>query len=305
MPHRSGSPGPRGRLVDIGAGRRLHAVFLGPEGATPLVVLEAGAYGFSADWATVQSLLAGAGFRSMAYDRAGLGFSDPAGGPRDADAIEADLDHLLAALGEPGPYIYCGHSMAGIHARMFAARHPGRLAGVVLVDATTPEAVESPAMARLIGAFALICRTAATGAALGLLWPFSLLGLGNAIGVEGQAAEEKRWAFSNPRHNHGAALEVEAWIPSARQALGAGAFEPDLPITAILAGGRAPARTAAVSEGEMAETGGGYIVRVEGATHASLLGPRYADVIVDGIALIGGARARDLGLSGADQDAVA
>jgi pimeloyl-ACP methyl ester carboxylesterase len=267
------------------------------------VVLEAGAFGFSADWASVQTLLAQAGFRSMAYDRAGLGFSDPAAGPRDAAAIGADLDQLLAALGEAGPYIYCGHSMAGIHARMFAARHPGLMAGVVLVDATAPEAVESPAMARLIGAFALICRAAAAGAALGLLWPLSLLGLGNAIGVEGPAAEEKRWAFSDPRHNHGAALEVEAWIPSARQALGVGAFKPDLPVTAILAGGRGPAR-AATSAPE-SEAGGGYIIRVEGASHASLLGPRYADVIVHGVTLLGEARARDLGESKPEQDAVA
>jgi pimeloyl-ACP methyl ester carboxylesterase len=274
----SGSPAPRGRLVDIDDGRRLHVRFAGPVDAAPLVVLEAGAYGFSADWETVQAQLAAAGFRSMAYDRAGLGFSDPAPAPRDAAAIAADLQRLLSVLGEDGPFIYCGHSMAGLHAPLFAARHAGAVAGLVLVDASRPEATQSPSLARALGAFALLCRAAATGAWLGLLRPLAVLGLGNAIGVEGPADLEKRWAFGDARHNHGAALEVEAWLPSAEQARGVGAFGAGMPVMAILAGRRGAASSLGVQ--------GDNVIHVEGATHASLLGPRHAEVIVSSVARV-------------------
>ena len=284
MSARSFAPRPRGALIDIGAGRRLHVVLAGPTGAAPLVILEAGAFGFSADWETVQAQLAGAGFRSLAYDRAGLGFSDPATAPRDAAAIGADLERLLAALGQTGPFIYCGHSMAGLHARMFAARRRSALIGVVLVDATTPEATQSRSLASLVRAFALFCRAAAGGAALGLLRPLALIGLGNAIGVEGAAAVEKRWAFADPGHNHWAALEVEAWLTSARQALVAGGFPEDLPISAVLTAGRGAGGTN--EPDRRADGGTGHILRVEGASHASLLGPRHAKAIVTGVCLV-------------------
>lgn len=293
MSGRSSPPQTRGLLVDIDAGRRLHVVLAGPPGATPLVILEAGAFGFSADWETVQACLAEAGFRSMAYDRAGLGFSDPASAPRDAAAIGADLDRLLTALGESGPYIYCGHSMAGLHARMFAARRRGALTGVVLVDATTPEAVQSRSLAGLVRAFAVFCRAAAGGAALGLLRPLAVLGLGNAIGLEGAAAVEKRWAFADPGHNHFAALEVEAWLDSANQALVVGGFPRNLPVYAVLTGGRSLARKV---QADMDLAGDqGRMIRVEGASHASLLGPRHAKSIVKGVSLVQEAASRGPG----------
>src|SRR5580658_5794303 len=89
---------PRGRVVEIGDGRRLRAVTEGPDASRrPLVVLEAGSFGFSADWAAVQAKLAAEGLRSLAYDRAGLGVSDPGPMPRDSNAIVGDLEILLAS----------------------------------------------------------------------------------------------------------------------------------------------------------------------------------------------------------------
>ena len=88
MPDKTSAPPLRGQLIEIGAGRALRAVFAGPaDGPWPLVVLEAGAFGFAADWAAVQDQLARVGLRSMAYDRAGLGFSRPGPEPRDGEAI--------------------------------------------------------------------------------------------------------------------------------------------------------------------------------------------------------------------------
>ena len=108
---------PRGQMVDIGEGRRLRLVCEGPASARPLVWLEAGAFGFAADWGATQQALTAAGWRSCAYDRAGMGYSDPGPAPRDGDAIVADFEKLVAASGQAGPFILVGHSMAGLRLR--------------------------------------------------------------------------------------------------------------------------------------------------------------------------------------------
>src|SRR3954469_5769154 len=64
---------PPGRLVDLG-GYRLHLNVQG-DGPGPAVVLEAGMGSFSSNWYWVQQDLA-ATMRVVAYDRAGLGWSD-------------------------------------------------------------------------------------------------------------------------------------------------------------------------------------------------------------------------------------
>ena len=115
----------------------------------------------------VQSRLAEQGVRSCAYDRAGLGFSDPGPMPRDGLAIVSDLEKLIALSGERGPFILCGHSMAGLHMRLFAARNPSLVAGLVMVDATTPESMDTPMVKQFVGQFANLSRLAAWGARAG------------------------------------------------------------------------------------------------------------------------------------------
>src|SRR6266540_5205750 len=77
---------PPGRLVDIG-GRKLHLNCTG--NGSPTVILEAGASSFAIDWALVQPEIARTN-RVCSYDRAGMGWSDPAtGGP--LDNVTGDL----------------------------------------------------------------------------------------------------------------------------------------------------------------------------------------------------------------------
>jgi pimeloyl-ACP methyl ester carboxylesterase len=274
----------RGRVVEIGEGRTLRAVLAGPVSSPrPLVVLEAGSFGFSADWAAVQARLAAEGLRSLAYDRAGLGLSEPGPEPRDSRAIVADLEALLAALGEAGPLIVCGHSMAGMHVRLFALRNQARVRAVALVDATTPEAMDHPAVPSVVGHFARLSKVAAWGAQIGVQRPLAGA-LGDAIGLPPLAKAEKRLAFADAGHNHWAAAEVAAWVASADEARAAGAYDPDLPIAVVLTGdGRQPLARHAIQTAPADAARHGFVIHVPGANHASLLGERHAGHIVGAI----------------------
>jgi pimeloyl-ACP methyl ester carboxylesterase len=45
---------------------------------------------------------------------------------------------LLQNAGEVGPFVLVGHSLGGVHVRMFAAQYPEQVAGMVLVDTASP-----------------------------------------------------------------------------------------------------------------------------------------------------------------------
>lgn len=273
----------RGRMVDIG-GRALHLVCAGPrDSASPTVWFESGAFGIAADWAEVQRQLTQKGLRSCAYDRAGLGQSDPGPAPRDSRAIAADLDRLIARSGETGPFILVGHSMAGLHVRLYAVTHPGQVAGVVLVDATTAEATDYETLRMFVERFGQISRLAASAASVGLLRPIAPL-MGDGIGLPPDAVRAKQSAFGSGPSNRAAADEVTLWMTDAAQVRAAGDYDPAWPIAVITAGparGREAWKTAQAAPARASRRP--HIANVEGAGHASLLGRRFAEAIVAGI----------------------
>jgi pimeloyl-ACP methyl ester carboxylesterase len=277
----SGAPELRGERIQID-GRGMHVVRLGPAGAGLAVLLEAGSFGFSADWAVVQEQLAARGIHSIAYDRAGMALSDPGPAPRDSLAIVSDLERLLAAIGEAGPFVVVGHSMAGLHIHLFAVRNPDKVAGLVFVDAITPALAADPWVKRGAVHYVRFSRAAAWAASKGLLKPLSVWG--DQIGLTPLAARHKRWAFADAAHNRVAADEVVQWEASVAQAAAAGVLNPDWPVAVVLAGpAQAPPRQKAAQGEPAARSPRGYQDRVTKARHASLIGVRFADAVVRGI----------------------
>ncbi len=120
-----------GRLVDIG-GHRLHIHCSGT--GSPTVIFDSGLGGTSLDWTLTQPAISKT-TRACAYDRAGMGWSDPGPLPRSAKQIAGELHALLMAAGIAPPYVLVGHSLGGKNIRMFARDYPSEVAGMVLVDA--------------------------------------------------------------------------------------------------------------------------------------------------------------------------
>jgi pimeloyl-ACP methyl ester carboxylesterase len=127
---------PRGRLVDVGG----HKMHLDCEGqGAPTVILESGLWDDSIVWHNVQPEIAKL-TRVCSYDRAGLGYSDllPDQVP-DSRNIAQNLHMLLTNTAVRPPYVLVGHSLGGIHIRVYQSLYPSDVVGMVLVDSGHPD----------------------------------------------------------------------------------------------------------------------------------------------------------------------
>ncbi|MFY1615026.1 alpha/beta fold hydrolase [Micromonospora sp. WMMD736] len=117
-----------GRHLSRESGRRLGWVETGR--AEPAVILVSGAGEVGLDWAVILPALAER-TRVVAYDRAGLGASDPVA----RLTLDSQVRDLVALLDHVGPAVLVGHSWGGLLAELAALARPDRTRGVVLVDA--------------------------------------------------------------------------------------------------------------------------------------------------------------------------
>jgi pimeloyl-ACP methyl ester carboxylesterase len=273
---------PPGRLVDLG-GYRLHLDIRGPADRAegPTVVLEAGMGSFSANWYWVQHELART-MRVVAYDRAGLGWSDRGTAPRDADSIARELHAALGAAGVEGPYLLAGHSFGGLPVRAFAALFPDETAGVVLVDASHPDQWVRWPVRRADRMIATSQRVSAVLARVGL---FRLVDVSRQIsaGLPERQVGELRARSALPGASAVEAQQMDAW-PLSRDQLTADLGDLPLVVLGVTDQPRgAETLTALQAELPALSTNSARVI-VQGATHESLVaGQEHAMVVAAAI----------------------
>jgi pimeloyl-ACP methyl ester carboxylesterase len=99
----------------------------------PVVVMDAGLANGISTWDRVLPEIAKTTL-VCAYDRAGIGGSDAAPAPRTSQQIIQELDTLLEKAKVASPYVLVAHSFGALNVRLYASRHPEKVAGMVLVD---------------------------------------------------------------------------------------------------------------------------------------------------------------------------
>lgn len=129
---------PFDKKIDVG-GYSLHLNCSKFIRKSPTVVFEAGLNQGAETWDKVKPETAEFA-RACVYDRAGLGKSDVSPQPlKTSLQIVNDLHILLEKSGVNPPFVLVGHSFGGLIVRLFAAKYPAEVAGMVLVDAVHEE----------------------------------------------------------------------------------------------------------------------------------------------------------------------
>jgi pimeloyl-ACP methyl ester carboxylesterase len=128
------------QMVEVEPGRRLNLYCVGV--GSPTVVFESGLGVTLSNWGFVQPAIAKK-TRTCSYDRAGLGFSDPASRAANSENITDDLHRLLTVAAIKPPYVLVGHSYGGLTARLYVYTYPADVVGMVLVDPTVEDQVEA------------------------------------------------------------------------------------------------------------------------------------------------------------------
>jgi pimeloyl-ACP methyl ester carboxylesterase len=170
---------PPGRMIAV-AGERLHLVCAGHAG--PPVLFEAGIGASSLSWTAVMRDTASFA-RACAYDRAGLGWSDPARSPRTVQQMLCELRGVLTAATGGDPAVLVGHSFGAFLSLVYASRYPRDVAALVLVDPPSEWRVMTSRQSRMLWGAIQLSRLGAVLARLGVVRASLALLTGGAPGV--------------------------------------------------------------------------------------------------------------------------
>lgn len=122
-------------------GSKIHAIVKGKNKQKPTVVFLAGYYPTGASsliWDSIETEIS-KHTKTISYDRPGILWSTHNYEPTIESTLK-DLHELLRQIDDEGSYILVGHSISGMVARAFAEKYPNLVHGLVLIDASHPEA---------------------------------------------------------------------------------------------------------------------------------------------------------------------
>ena len=228
--------------------------------APPLILFDAGAFGIYADGANLVRALSGIGVSSAAFTRAGLFGSDPPPDGPGPDRHADDMNALLTALGQAGPAVLVGHSMAGLRLHRFAQRYPSRVRGLVFVDAMVPGATPPGGLGAFAASLRPVERILPAFCRMADAYP-------NAMRLEGEERADKLRSVYSRAHLKATRIEVEA-MARAKVA-------PCEPIPAIFL----PAGRIARGTRALAARWGARVLDMSAWGHASVLSPEPSERI--------------------------
>lgn len=227
---------------------------------SPTIVLESGISATSLNWRQLQRDLA-QDARVIAYDRAGLGWSDESPHRLTGTRLAEDLHELLLAADVRMPVILVGHSYGGLLVQRYAALYPQEVAGLVLLDPVAREEWHplTPQKRSRLRTGVRLARRGVTLCRLGLLGPLVRLALagarklprlvGRTVSSHGAAVlaritdevgkmPPEVWPgvarhWSCAKHFRGLAAHLEA-LPESAQEMEGVSLPPQMPVTAIV-----------------------------------------------------------------------
>lgn len=256
-----------GAMVDVGG----HKLYLDCTGSgSPTVVLEPGLGGISSAFGWITPAVEEE-TRVCSYDRAGRGLSESTPTHPDGLQVASDLHALLTNADVPGPYVLVGHSFGGLYSLVFADQYPEDVAGLVLLDSTSPEQVER-GLSGWPGFYDVFRRASALTPSLGRLGATRLVAA-LSYGYLPPEARAKERASSTPRRARSQRDEFAQAKQSMREAQSFDDFA-DKPLFVLAAGAGHEAAWYDAQQA-LAKLSSNSVYRVEaGATHQSLLDDR-------------------------------
>ena len=122
-------------VVKIDGARGLYVRCTGT--GSPTVIMEGGDEDTSDSYAFAQPTVSKL-TRTCVYDRANLGQSDPAPGPRGLSDLVGDLERLIQVAKIPPPYVLVGTSGGGYISAGYAYANPRQVAGMAFIEVPAP-----------------------------------------------------------------------------------------------------------------------------------------------------------------------
>jgi pimeloyl-ACP methyl ester carboxylesterase len=232
---------------------------------SPTVVLFSGLGEISSSWAKITDDL-GSDTRVCAYDRAGQAWSDDVGSPQDGIAAAEDLHAMLAAANEEGPFVLVGHSIGGPYAMTYAAHYPEQVAGMVLLDSSSPRQLTD--IPSYPSQYALMRRGYAVLPVLARLGAGALVAGG--AGYPADVADRLHAMTSTPRAARNARDEITI-VPTLFEQAQALKTLGDLPLVVLTASESADKTGWAAAQDQIAELSTNVSHREVGSSHQGLV----------------------------------
>jgi pimeloyl-ACP methyl ester carboxylesterase len=145
---------PYGQMVEVN-GKKMHVYSMGAGEKTMVLLPGFGVALPSADLAPLMRELAKE-YKVVCIEYFGTGFSEQTDTPRTNEHFMEEIRSALSLTGFKPPYILMPHSASGIYSEYYAAKYPGEVSAIIMLDTTSTVKVESKNLPKFVYGIAKI-----------------------------------------------------------------------------------------------------------------------------------------------------